>query len=138
MTVQQNAYLGRTPRPFLRMTLSDLAGTAHDLMLLADTGSPYALILKEFWFDRLVHTDTKDIDTNFGRMASGWVHLYMPDFGISELVKAYSNRSVGRDLAAEHPDFAGLVGLPVLRLGEYGGNATDFWFRYPPPTPIAL
>lgn len=23
-------------------------------------------------------------------------------------------------------------GLPLLRIGEYGGNATDFWFRYPP------
>ncbi len=137
MSEQLNPYFGRYARPFLRTTFSERNGTTQELMLLADTGSPYPVILSPFWFDRLVHTETRDVDTNFGRLYSGWVHLYMPDYGLSELAKGYSNQHVGESLAEENPDLVGLVGLPLLRLGEYGGNATDFWFRSSPPTPTS-
>jgi hypothetical protein len=30
---------------------------------------------------------------------------------------------------ASSPDFGGLVGLPLLRLMEYGGDADWFWLR---------
>ncbi len=60
----------------------------------------------------------------------------MPDFGLVELIRAYSNLDIGQSLREENPSFVGLVGLPVLRLGEYGGNARDFWFRYPLPNPL--
>jgi hypothetical protein len=137
MSEQCHPYSGHVSRPFVVLTLSDPNGTTRDLTLLADTGNPYPFILHPAVFESLVHTRTRSIDSNFGRMGSGWVHLYMPDYGFSELVKAYSSFNVGTSLREENPDFSGLVGLPVLRLGEYGGNASDFWFRYPPPTPTS-
>jgi hypothetical protein len=74
--------------------------------------------------------------SNLGTLLGGWVQLYTPELGVVETVLAYGNAS-GAELAARaHPDFVGIVGLPLLRLGEYGGNATDFWFRYP-PTPTS-
>jgi len=135
MSEQRHAYVGQVQRPIVVLTLSDPTGATHDLTLLADTGSPYPIILHPAVFEQLVHTRTRSIDSNFGKMGSGWVHLYMPDYGLSEMVKAYSSFNAGVSLRAENPDLSGMVGLPVLRLGEYGGNATDFWFRSSPPTP---
>ncbi len=137
MSEQRTPYIGYHARPYLRFAFSDLAGATHDLLLLADTGSSYSFILHPTWFDRLVQTRLHRLETNFGRMTCGWLHVYMPEMSMVELMRGYANRRIGESLAEENPDFAGLVGLPVLRLGEYGGNATDFWFRYPPPTPIA-
>lgn len=68
-------------------------------------------------------------------MIGGWFRLYMPAFGLVELVTGYGNDILTASVAEEDPSFMGLVGLPILRLGEYGGNATDFWFRYPPTPP---
>jgi hypothetical protein len=51
------------------------------------------------------------------------------------LVELSSGTAATRRLsmaARSDPGFVGVIGLPLLRLGEYGGNATDFWFRYPP------
>ena len=137
MTETRVAYIGSPPRPLLRFTFSDGIGTTHDLQLLADTGSPYPFILHPTWFDRLVQTRLHRLESNFGRMECGWLHLFMPEWGLVELMKGYGNRRIGEALAEENPNIAGLVGLPFLCLGEYGGNATDFWFRYPTPTPIA-
>ncbi len=57
----------------------------------------------------------------------------MPEWGLVEYVQGFANASIGAAAMVDHPTFVGLVGLPILRLGEYGGNAADFWFRYPAP-----
>lgn len=133
MSEQRHPYRGTGfPRPAIRLTFLARDGTRETLELLADTGNPYDLILSPDWFDRLVRTRTPGIRNNFGTMPGGWFQLHMPDDGLVELVRGFSSASVGAAVAASHPGFAGLVGLPVLRLGEYGGNADAFWFRYPP------
>lgn len=71
-------------------------------------------------------------------MTSAWVWLQMPAFGIDLDLLGYGSASVAQGAAIDDPRFQGLVGLPVLAMAEYGGNATDFWFRYPPtPTPTS-
>jgi hypothetical protein len=71
-------------------------------------------------------------NSNFGEMAGGWLRLYNPELGVVDFVRGYGNDRAAALAARSHPDFVGVVGLTVWRLGEYGGNATDFWFRYPP------
>lgn len=137
MSEQRHPYVGRTPRPILRLTFCELDGTDHEITLLADTGSGYPVIVGPEWFDRLVHTRrrTAPIRTNHGPLVEGWFHLFMPEFGLNQLVRAYRSPDIGQSLAEENPDLHGLVGLPILRFGEYGGNADEFWFRLPTPTP---
>ena len=139
MSEQRNRYIGHHPRSILHLTFSGLDGTVHELTLLADTGSGYPVIVGPGWFDRLVHTRrrTDAILTNHGPLTEGWFHLDMPDLGLNQLVRGYCGPGIAGPLAEENPDLDGLVGLPFLRLGEYGGNADEFWFRYPTPTPPA-
>jgi hypothetical protein len=59
----------------------------------------------------------------------------MPDFGFDLDILGYGNPQVSLVVASDHPSFQGLVGLPILRLAEYGGDAIEFWFRQSAPHP---
>ena len=135
MSEQRNAYKGRSLRAWLRFTFRNDAGLYADVQLIVDTGSPMGLILNPTLFDEYVFDLGKLTATNFGPMESGWFQLQMLGGGPAEVVRGYLSEPVGKMAAKSHPDFAGLVGLPILRLGSYGGDATDFWFRssYPQP-----
>ena len=136
MSEQRRPY--RSRRPWLEFTFLTPDGLRADVDLVADTGYPFDFILCPELYDLLVRADLGIVPkTNFGDLPAGLVRMYMPEIGFVESVRALRSDRVGAILEREHPTFVGLVGLPVLRLGEYGGNATDFWFRYPPPTPIA-
>ena len=130
---QRNPYLGKTPRPWLSIPFRNAEGIVVDLKLIADTGCVQALILAPEWFDALVLYRFDSIRNNFGTMDGGWLQIFDPQRGFVDRSKAYSSARVAEMVAQSHPDFAGLVGLPILRLGEYGGDATEFWFRYPVP-----
>jgi hypothetical protein len=103
-----------------------------ELDLVADTGCPVGVILRADLFHALRYGTVPDIESNFGMLVGGWLRIYLPAWGLVELVRGYGNDKAASDVKLEHPDFVGLVGLPILRLGEYGGNADAFWFRYPP------
>ena len=103
--------------------------------LIADTGCAAGLILRTDLMNAIRVSPWPDRQSNFGRLEGGWVQWFNPDLGIVELVVAYGNDNAAALAARSHPNFVGLVGLPLLRVGEYGGNATDFWFRYPPTPP---
>jgi hypothetical protein len=53
----------------------------------------------------------------------------MPELGVNDLVLGYGGDQLADACRVNHPDFAGLVGLPFLRLFEYGGNDHSFWLR---------
>ena len=131
MAEQRNPYRG--PRPWLRLGFQARNGSVRHLDLVADTGCPVPVILRPDLMDILRVGPAPARDSNFGRLVGGWVRLYAPELGVVELVRAYGNDRAPAMVARTHPDFAGLVGLPVLWLGEYGGNADAFWFRHPPP-----
>jgi hypothetical protein len=129
---QRNPYLGVAPRAWLRLRFLDSQGVPVELTLIADTGSPYAVIIDAIVLNRLRRASGHPVVSTFGPMTSGWVRLSMPDFGIDQDVQCFGSVTIEAAVQADHPSFQGLVGLPVLQLAEYGGNATDFWFRYPP------
>lgn len=128
----RTAYRGVTERAWLRLDFRAPDGTIHPLDLVADTGCGDAVILRKPLFDLLTTAPAPGYFSSWGYMEGGLLQLDMPACGLVQLVHGYANNIVGAGVAADDPDFMGLVGLPLLRLGEYGGNATDFWFRYPP------
>lgn len=135
---QRNPYLGVAPRAWLRLRFLDPNDSPIELTLIADTGSPYAVIIDVLVLDRLIRSVAPPVVSTFGPMTSGWVRLSMPAFGIDQDILCYGSPTIEAAVQADDSSFQGLVGLPVLQLAEYGGNATDFWFRYPPtPTPTS-
>lgn len=135
---QRNPYLGAAPRAWLRVRFLDPNDTPVELTRVADTGSPYAVIIDVLALGRLTRAAALPVVSTFGPMTSGWVRLSMPAFGIDQDILCYGRPTIEAAVQADDPSFHGLVGLPILQLAEYGGNATDFWFRYPPtPTPTS-
>jgi hypothetical protein len=129
MSEQRNPYKGTPPRPWLRLGFLARDGSKVSLDLLADTGCPYDVVLASDVFARLCFAYTPVVTANFGPMASGWVRLHAPELGLVEFVMGYGSTQLASAVHNDHPDFAGLVGLPVLRLAEYGGDANGFWIR---------
>lgn len=133
MAEQRNPYRGG--RPWLRLGFRASDGAVHYLDLVADTGSAAQIVLRADRLTALRFLPLPDRPSNFGTMTGGLLRLYTPELGLVETILGYGNDRIAATAARSHPDFTGIVGLPLLRLGEYGGNATDFWFRYPPTSP---
>ncbi len=127
--IQRNPYKGRDPRCWIRLRFAALDGSLHERELLADTGSPCAVILGQSDLEAIRQTEASEIDTNFGTMAGGWFALAMPEFGLVGRVPGFGSDQVLQAVQADCPDFSGLVGLPLLRMLEYGGDDLAFWVR---------
>jgi hypothetical protein len=133
MAEQRNPYRG--PRPWLRLGFKAPDGSTHRFDLVVDTGSPAGLIIRSDLMTLLTHRALRSRSSNFGELTGGWLRLYAPELAVVEFAIGYGNDRAAEIVARSHPEFVGIIGLPLLRIGEYGGNATDFWFRYPPTTP---
>jgi len=129
MAEQRNRYLGG--RPWLQLGFKTVDGRVHLLKLVADTGSAAGIILRPDWFFTLRHEGSPTRESNFGPMASGWMRVYTPEIGLVEFVRGYGSDRAAEIAARSDPEFVGLVGLPVLRLTEYGGDYDTFWVRTP-------
>ena len=79
---QRNSYKGREPRCWLRLRFAALDGSLHERDLLADTGSPCAVILANTDLLHLMQAEADPIGTNFGAMAGAWLKLAMPEFAV--------------------------------------------------------
>ena len=126
---QRNAYKGSPERPWVRLRLVDDRAGARDVELLADTGNPCAVILGEQLMQQFRRGDGPDVQTNFGLLEGGWLYVLVPELGLGEFVLGYASDSVVVAARESCPDFEGLVGLPLLRLVEYGGDRNSFWLR---------
>ena len=107
----------------------------HERDLLADTGSPCAVILGDAELSKLSHTSAEGIESNFGTLNGGWLSIEMPELGLSTQVLGFGSDQVLQTVQSDSPDFAGLIGLPLLRMTEYGGDATSFWLKNVGPLP---
>jgi hypothetical protein len=132
---QRNPYKGTPPRPWVRLRFAAPAGAEHSLELLADTGNPCAVIISRAGMAQLKRADGPDMATNFGVLEGGWLRLAMPELGLLQDVLGYASDAVVAAAKASSPDFEGLVGLPLLRLLEYGGDKDAFWIRLPGSAP---
>jgi hypothetical protein len=73
--------------------------------------------------------DAPDVNTNFGTLQGGWLHVLMPELGLDQYLVGYASDAVVTATKASCPDFEGLAGLPLLRMTEYGGDPDWFWLR---------
>jgi hypothetical protein len=61
--------------------------------------------------------------------------VVIPKISFDQQVLGYASDAVVSAAQASSPDFAGLLGLPLLRLMGYGGGADSFWVRPGAGTP---
>ena len=126
---QRNAYKGTTPRSWIRLRFVASDGSLHERELVADTGSPCAVILGQADLAMLSRAAAKGVSTNFGQLLGGWFELAMPELGLTVPILGFGSDPVLHAVQADSSDFAGLVGLPLLRMVEYGGDRAEFWVR---------
>jgi hypothetical protein len=86
-------------------------------------------------FNRLKRRGARQRKSNFGRLKGGYLRLAMPDFALTQTIVGYGSDAVLNAVQKSHPNYDGLVGLPLLRLVEYGGDSNSFWIRPPLGTP---
>jgi hypothetical protein len=132
---QRNPYKGTTPRCWVRLRLVAADGSLHERELLADTGCPCAIILGAADLALLSRASAPTIGSNFGQLAGAWLELAVPELGLATLVPGAGSDQVFQACQASSSDFAGLAGLPLLRLVEYGGDHSEFWVRKPAANP---
>jgi hypothetical protein len=133
--VQCNPYKGKTPRCWVRVRFAAADGSLHERELLADTGSPCAVIVGQADLALLIRASAAAVNTNFGSLSGGWLEMDMPVLGLSNPILGCGSDAVLRTVQLDSPDFAGLVGLPLLRLVEYGGDGNSFWLHKPSSGP---
>ena len=122
MAEQRNPYKGQSSRAFLRLDFRAPDASRRTLELLVDTGSAEGVMVSRDVYHQLVFAPLRPVVfPSWGFTFRGWFRLAMPSLGLTEWVEGYGNDLIATAAADEHPDFQGLVGLPILRLGEYGG-----------------
>lgn len=126
---QRNPYKGVPPRAWLRVELLGPDGSSKKVDLLADTGSPCAVIVGASRLDLMNLIPGLGVATNFGPMVGGHLRVRIPEVGFDEYLMAYSSDKVVQTTQASSPDFEGLIGLPALRMLNYGGDASSFWVQ---------
>jgi len=129
MAEQRNRYKGTPPRCWVLVHLLALDGTDQVVELLADTGSPFTLILGDSLLRRFEHGWAPPPATHTGFLRRGVVRLAVPDVGFDAFLAAYASDALVGEAQVSSPDFEGLAGLPFLRMVEYGGDAAWFWIR---------
>lgn len=126
---QRNVYKGEPARAWVRLQLISTDDRVHELECLVDTGNPCSIIIdlatmrSQRWRESLV------TDSNFGPLEGGWLRIAIPELAFDVRTLGYANDSVVNVVQRSDPEFAGLVGLPFLRMFEYGGDQGRFWIR---------
>lgn len=99
------------------------------MQLLADTGNPCALIIGSDAMRRSKRRDAPDMASNLGPLTGGWLQVLISEIAFDRHLLGYASDSVVAAARGSSPDLAGLAGLPLLRMLEYGGDANAFWVR---------
>ena len=107
----------------------------HEREMLADSGSPCAVILGQTDLALLLRATTAPMSTNFGPLTGAWLEVHMPELGLTQPILGYGSDAVMQAVQSDCPDFAGLAGLPLLRMVEYGSDSASFWICKPAGPP---
>src|SRR5437899_1681422 len=110
--VQRNPYKGTTPRCWVRLRFAAGDGSLHERELVADTGSPCAVILSVADFTLLLRASASAINSNFGQLVGGWLELSMPELGLTNQILGFASDHVAQTVQRDSSDFTGLAGLP--------------------------
>lgn len=126
---QRNVYKGEPARAWVRLQLISVSDRIQELEFLVDTGNPCAIIVDSMTMQSLRWRDSVITDSNFGILEGGWLRIAIPELALDVRTLGYANDSIVNVVKRSHPEFAGLVGLPFLRMVEYGGDGGWFWIR---------
>jgi hypothetical protein len=132
---QRNPYRGVHPRAWVFVSLIAPDGTREKLDLVADTGGPFHVVIDSATLLRLQERPGPPQVSTYGTHKAGWVRVVIPEVALDQKVLACESDVVVSIVQDDDPDFSGILGLPLLRLMEYGGDATDFWIRPAGTTP---
>jgi len=124
-------YKGEPARAWVRLQLVSVDDRVQELEFLVDTGNPCAIIVGTETMQAVRWRDSVSTDSNFGPLEGGWLRIAIPELAFDEKTLGYANDLVVNVVRRSDPGFAGLVGLPLLRMLEYGGDAGRFWIRSP-------
>ena len=113
----------------MRVQLVAPDGQTHIPEAVADTGNPLPLIVSSAVMADFCHLRGPGTDTNFGRLDGGFLLVRIPETGVDAMIFGYASDHVTDAIRASSHDFEGLVGLPLLRKLEFGGDADHFWVR---------
>jgi hypothetical protein len=69
------------------------------------------------------------VHTNFGLLRSGWLRVVIPELGFDRQLLGFASDQVVAAARSSSPAFEGLAGLPLLRMMQYGGDASSFWLQ---------
>ena len=83
----------------------------------------------------LLRSAAAGMNSNFDQLTGAWLELSMPELGLNTQVVGYGSDRVLQAVQGDSVDFAGVAGLPLLRMVEYGGDATSFWVQQVPAVP---
>ena len=128
---QRNVYRGEPARAWLRLELISANGRVRELELLVDTGNPCALIIDVATMQSLRWRESVRTHSNFGPLDGGWLHVAIPELGFDVKMLGNANDAIVDVVKRSDSGFGGLVGLPLLRMLEYGGDGGAFWIRSP-------
>jgi hypothetical protein len=126
---QRNVYRGEPARAWLRLQLISANGPVREFEFLVDTGNPCAIIIDTATMESLRWRESVRTDSNFGALEGGWLRIAIPELGFDVKTLGYANDPIVNVVRRSDPRFGGLVGLPLLRMLEYGGDAGWFWIR---------
>ena len=66
-------------------------------------------------------------ESNFGIAEGGWLRTAIPEIGSDASMVGYANDKIAGIVRRSDREFDGLIGLPFLRMLEYGGDRGYFW-----------
>ena len=126
---QRNVYRGEPARAWVHAELVAREGRRHALDLVVDTGNPCEVIIDIATMLAMEWREATDSDSNFGLVRGGWLRLAIPEIGFDARFVGFANDKVVEIVKRSDRRFGGLIGLPLLRMLEYGGDQGCFWVR---------
>jgi hypothetical protein len=126
---QRNIYKCEPSRAWVNLSVFSPTGDSRQCEFLVDTGNPCPLIVGSEFMIAMRWRTSAGIESNFGSMDAGWLSLAVPEFGSEFKTICYANDIVLNVVRRSKDSFAGLVGLPLLRMMEFGGDQGYFWVR---------
>ncbi len=127
--MQRSVYKGTPPRPWIRVELIGPDGQARVLEAVADTGNPLPIIVSPAVMSAFGHLSGPGTETNFGHFDGGFLQVRIPETSVDATILGYTSGHVVEAIQGSSPAFEALVGLPLLRRLEFGGNSDSFWIR---------
>jgi hypothetical protein len=126
---QRHRYKGDPPRPWVRIRLVGVNGSAQERDLVVDTGNPFPLIIDAMTMHSIGRGQSSSLETNYGALNGRSVRVVVPELDPEFDAIGYLSDAIVAAVRTSHPDFQGMVGLPLLRMMEYGGDSDGFWIR---------